>query len=160
MTALAKKVQLSPKLVDPEDMTPEQISTALKNAEVIEIWIRAVRAHAFAELSEGRKIPGYGLGYGVRHRIWKTGISSEVISDLHALGIPREDIYHPEELKTPAQIEKVLKEHKKWPRKPPHGERPPTPIDPYVEKSMPEKKLMKMDDDRVVMDAEEEFGNE
>lgn len=151
---------MSKKLDDPRDMTPEQLSIALINASTLELWIRSVRAYAFDELRAGRKIPGFALGYGVRHRVWRINSEAILVSALEELGIPKKELYTKPELKSPAQVEIVLKEHKKWPAKPRGKDRPPTPIDGLVEKSMPEQKVVRVEDTgnaNQMADAEEEF---
>lgn len=133
-------------LAHPDDMTPEQIATALKNTYILETWIKAVRAHAFELLKNGGKIPGFKLGYGVRRRIWKEGQEGHVAAALRKEGFVDDDIFTKPELLSPAKVEELLKDRGKWPAKPRGGERPPTLIDPYVDRSMPEPAIKPEDE--------------
>jgi hypothetical protein len=143
-----------------KDMTPEQVSLALKNAAAIEAWIRAVRAHAHEILRSGGKIPGFMLGYGVRQRIWRPKSERALLAKLARKGITKDQVYTKPELLSPAQLEKLLKEQGLWPAKPRNGERPPSIMDEFVEQSMPEKKIVpiKTDDSGKLIEADEAFG--
>ena len=158
----APKERVKRTLQDPQDMTPEQLSLALHNCKPLEAWIKAVRSHAFAQLENGTgEVPGWGLGYGVRQRIWREGDEKKLEKVLTKAGLKHEDMYEPEHLRSPAQMEKQLKEHGLWPKKPRNGERPPSIMDEFVEKSMPAKKLVELvrGDDGKYSEAEEEFGD-
>lgn len=148
-------------LIDPQDMTPEQLALALKNCKPLEAWIKTVRAYAFSQIEAGTEIPGWGLGYGIRQRIWREGDEKKLERTLLKAGLKHEDIFAPEHLLSPAQMEKKLKEHDLWPKKPRNGERPPSIMDEYVEKSMPAKKLVEIVKDASgrLIEAESEFGD-
>lgn len=130
-------------LRNPEDMDAEQLALTLRNIKILETWIKSVRKHAHQLLTEGGKIPGFKLGYGMRRRIWKEGVEQQVIKLLLKEGIKVDEIVSPPELITPAQVEKVLKMHGLFPRKQ-RGQavKPATIIDPYLEKSTPELKVV------------------
>jgi hypothetical protein len=158
----AKKKELPKGLTSPDDMTPEQLAIALKNTYSLEVWINAVRAHAFDVLRNGGKVPGFKLGYGVRKRIWREGVEGHVINELEKLGFKHKDFFHPEELLSPAQVEALMKTRDLWPKKPRGGDRPPSVVDQFIERSMPEPSIRPEDEgegaDVKARDAEKEFG--
>ena len=45
----------------PASLPAEEIGRLLVAADLVELWIRALRAHAHAELQAGRTIPGWKL---------------------------------------------------------------------------------------------------
>lgn len=152
------------KLQSPDDMTPEQIAQALKNIPIIENWITAVKAHAYDYLRDGNVIPGYALGYGVRKRIWKPDTPEEtIVAAMIKAGMTRDDLYTKPELISPPKVEEKLRLLKLWPRAKRGQDRPVTPLDGYIEKSMPEQKVIPIDpkqaDEAVdrVQDAQREF---
>lgn len=132
-------------LRSPYEMTEEQLSIALKNTYTLEVWIKAVRAHAYTVLKNGGKIQGFKLGYGVRRRIWREEVEKEVVKALTELGLGKEELYTEPALKTPAQVEKVMKEHGLWPKKPKNGERPPSKIDKFITMSTPDLSVQPAD---------------
>jgi hypothetical protein len=146
-------------LKSPEEMTPEQLAITLKNIKILEVWIKAVHAHAFDLLKDGGKIPGFKLGYGVRRRIWRPGNEGAALKALKLIGLTEDELLTKPELISPAQTEKVLKLHGLWPKKPKgQADRPPTVIDPYVEKSMPELKVVPDDgSEDKASEAEKDF---
>lgn len=150
-------------LKSPEEMTPEQLSIALENVAILEVWIKSVREHAFEVLKEGGQIPGWKLGYGSKKRIWRLGTELAALQHIHkATGVAIEDLYTKPEFLTPPAVEKLLKLKDLWPKKKRGQERPPTPIDPFVDYSMPEPRVMRMsahdDHDDKNRDAASEFG--
>lgn len=155
------KKKLPATLTDAESMTPEQLATALKNAHVLETWITAVKAHAFEVLKNGGTIPGWKLGYGAKRRVWKEGVQDSVFAALKVLGVHRQEVFTEPEFLSPPKIEKLLKEKGKWPKKPRKGERPPTPLDPFIAYSMPEPRVMPVEahDESFekLQEAEQEF---
>ena len=46
---------------DPACLSADQVGRLLTAADLVELWIRALRAHAHAELEAGRTIPGWKL---------------------------------------------------------------------------------------------------
>lgn len=154
---------MTTKLPQPNDMTPEQLAIALKNIGTIEKWIEAVKQHAYDVLDRGDKVPGYRLGYGVRRRIWKPDQQQSLLDMLAKLKINKDEIYTQPELLSPAKMEKVLKEHGHWPKKKRNEEKPASPLNPYIELSSGELKVLPItgredDMDGKLSDAANEFG--
>lgn len=90
----------------PEMLTVEQIARLLDSADLIDTWLGAVRAHALHLAESGHTVPGYKL---VPKRPTRRWIAPEQVAQaLSALGVPSGDIYKEPELRSPAQIEKLL----------------------------------------------------
>jgi len=150
-------------LKKPEDMTPEQLAMALRNAHVLETWILAVKSHAFDVLKNGGTIPGFKLGYGPKKRVWKFAMIEQAVKTLEAMGVKHEELFPPPELISLPKAEKVLKDHGLWPAKKRGQQRPPTPLDPFTDYSIPEPRVLPVDAhedeiDNKRTDAEREFG--
>jgi len=151
-------------LSNPDNMTPEQLSAALKNIPILETWIVAIKSQAFDTLKTGGKLPGWKLGYGAKRRIWKQNIQDKVLAAFGKLGLKKEELFTEPEFLSPPQVEKLLKDKGVnpktgkpfWPPKPRGGERPATPIDPFYELSQPDAKVVPDDhvENRVVRNQE------
>lgn len=88
-----------------EDLSPEQVGEILEKADMIEDWVRSVRAHAFAMLENGFEVPGYKLVAKRPQRKWH----DEEAAARHMIGVGFEqDEIYKLKLKTPAQLEKLL----------------------------------------------------
>jgi hypothetical protein len=97
----------------PSEMSPERIAQALHAADAIDLWISAVRQHAYAEASQGRVPPGFKLVERKGRRKWKTGEDEQarIRRLLHNIA-PQLDFLKPPTLITPTQAESVLKKAK------------------------------------------------
>ena len=88
----------------PESLTNEQIAELLDKADVIETWLKAVRAYAQELIEAGDYVPGWKLvpKRGTRkwkdERIVKQRLASEGLKDFVV-----------EELVSPAQAERLAK---------------------------------------------------
>lgn len=91
----------------PETMTPEQIGRVLDMAEVVGDWVAAVKAHAHLQLDHGAKIPGWKLVPKRATRKWKHD-DDTTASSLDVMGLDVEKIYKDPQVRSPAQIEKLL----------------------------------------------------
>lgn len=102
--------QKSISIPKPETLSVEQIKVFLDNAELLENYIAAVREHAFNLANKGVTIEGYKLvKSGKTHRKWKEedeGLIAEMLA--LELGVDKDDLYTTS-LKTPAQVEKLVK---------------------------------------------------
>ena len=73
--------------------------------------IKAIKSYFMAELTSGRKVPGYKLVYSRGTRKWKDeAMAADYITAQY--DIDPEDIFETE-LKSPAQMEKIVKGLKK-----------------------------------------------
>ncbi len=66
---------------DPRTLAPEQLDRILRAADVIETWLRAVRAHALDAAKAGTVIPNWKLVDRVGHRKW---LSEELAAEVLA----------------------------------------------------------------------------
>jgi hypothetical protein len=82
----------------------------LANADVLEGWITDLRALAFQLLEKNIPVPGYKIVQKQARRQWVD--DTKAIAALHDMGVPRGELFSPEEIRSPAQIEKVLKKRK------------------------------------------------
>jgi hypothetical protein len=82
----------------------------LANADVLEGWITDLRALAFQLLEKNIPVPGYKIVQKQARRQWVD--DTKAITALHDMGVPRDELFSPEEIRSPAQIEKVLKKRK------------------------------------------------
>jgi hypothetical protein len=55
-------------------------------------------------------VPGYKIVQKQARRQWAD--ETKAIAALHDMGVPRGELFSPEEIRSPAQIEKVLKKRK------------------------------------------------
>lgn len=91
----------------PGEMSPEKLGQTLDMLEMIENWIKAVRAHAHTMAEHGTSIPGYQLVEKIGNRAW-AGDETKVVGDLKTVvGLTDDEIYE-RKLRSVAQIEKVL----------------------------------------------------
>jgi hypothetical protein len=81
----------------------------LAKADLLEDWIEELRARALTMLDEGANVPGYKLVAKRATRKWED--ESKAAAALQALGLQESELYE-RELKTPAQVEKLLKKQK------------------------------------------------
>lgn len=86
----------------------DHINNYLKNADLLEEWIKSLRELAFQMLEKGVPLPDWKLVAKRATRKWSD--PKKAAEALEALGI---DPYAPKEVLSPAQAEKVLKKVKK-----------------------------------------------
>lgn len=76
---------------------------ALKAADALQVWISAVRSHAFQRLNSGHEVKGYKL---VEKRAMRKWLDAETVA-VHAKSTFGAKAFHPPELLSPAQLEKI-----------------------------------------------------
>ena len=87
----------------------QMISAYLANADLLEDWIKDLRALAHQMLDSGASVPGYKLVAKRGTRQWTN--EKDVVHWLDGKGLEPTEIYS-KELLSPAQMEKVLKKRK------------------------------------------------
>lgn len=97
----------------PEAYDPRALAETLKLLPAIEGWAKTVREFAYGEAQHGRCPPGFKLVDKRPTRKWKSLEESTVEAELEKIGLAKTDIYAPRELKSPAQIEKIIGKGKK-----------------------------------------------
>jgi hypothetical protein len=95
----------------PETLSAEQIAAILKRAELVKDWIGAVQAHAHALAEGGHEIPGYKLVQRRGTRKYKNEKTAAIFAK--ACGLTDDDIMTAPELKSVAQLEKVIPRDKR-----------------------------------------------
>lgn len=91
----------------PATLSPDALATVLREAEFIGNWVKAVQAHAHAEAIAGRIPTGFKLVAKRALRRWKDD-PIDVYAALALEGLNDDEIYTEREVKSPAQIEKVM----------------------------------------------------
>ena len=97
----------------PDELSDEQLATIYSKLDFIENWCKAIRSNTYAALDEGREIKGYKMVAGKRgHR--KFHDEAEATKVLKGMRLKVAEMYN-HKLKSPAQLEKVLKSNpRKW----------------------------------------------
>jgi hypothetical protein len=91
----------------PTALTIAEIATVLEKADLVEDWLKAVRAYAMHALERGEVVPGWKLVPKRATRKWKS--PSLVIDWLREHGVNEVEFHTAPELFSPAQTERVLK---------------------------------------------------
>lgn len=91
----------------PGELSPEALGQTLDMLEMIENWIKAVRAHAHTMAEQGATIPGYQLVEKIGNRKWAAD-EAKIIADLKSVAGLTEDEIFDRKVRSVAQIEKVL----------------------------------------------------
>jgi hypothetical protein len=97
-------------LVQIKQLDAAMLGQYLAKADVLEDWITDLRALAFQMLEKNVPVPGYKLVQKQARRQWVD--EAKASAALHDMGVPRGELFSPEEIRSPAQIEKVLKKRK------------------------------------------------
>jgi hypothetical protein len=97
-------------LVKIKEIDAATLGQYLAKADVLEGWITDLRALAFQMLEKNVSVPGYKIVQKQSRRQWTD--DKKAIAALHDMGVPRGELFSPEEIRSPAQIEKVLKKRK------------------------------------------------
>ena len=92
-----------------DTVSPELVGAMLKNADLLEDWIKQLRQFALQRLENGATVPGYKLVAKRATRQWAD--EATAVAALTALGVDESELMVTE-LKSPAQVEKVLKKSK------------------------------------------------
>lgn len=87
-----------------------KIGEYLAKADMLEGWVKDLRALAHQMLEAGKPVPGYKLVPKRATRQWRD--QDVAYTALTSLGIPFDDVWEPAELLSPAKMEKVLKKFK------------------------------------------------
>jgi len=92
----------------PNEMSPEKLAETLDMLDMLEAWVKAVRAYAHTQAENGVTIPGYQLAEKIGNRKWKADEAATAVSLLSPeIGLSEDEIYE-RKLRSVAQLEKVL----------------------------------------------------
>lgn len=101
--------EFSINLVNLQTLSPAQIAMLLKIRRSVENWFKSMEDHAEKLLKIGKHVPGRKLVQGRSNRIMVGGLKSADTLELYT-GIPS-SAFIDTEIKSPAQVEVVLKNH-------------------------------------------------
>ena len=108
---LAKEAMKAAKNVfpppDPATMSDADIGEALEKADLMSMWMAGVRTEAETRLKNGKVVPGWKLVVKRAYRQWMD--DTLVLDRLREHNVPEDLVMTPPELRSPAQVEKVLK---------------------------------------------------
>jgi len=105
--ALRNMAQEAAKTEFDDDTSEMDFSEMLTLADVVETWVKEVRAHAYGLAMEGATIPGYKLVEGRKTRKWKDEVKAAKILRNHDVDP------HEHKMLSPAKAEKALGAHGK-----------------------------------------------
>lgn len=89
-----------------DDMTPGQVAALMEQADVLEIWIKAIKNRGH-EIASTDGLPGWKLVHSTSHRKWKD--DDDALKYLGAVvELSEEQIYADPKMKSPAAVEKLL----------------------------------------------------
>ncbi len=94
-------------LANPMGLTPDQLGHVLRASRTLEAWISEVQKIAMAELERGRPVTGFALKPKRANRKWAD--EDAVLEWAKQAKVKKADLMKAPELKSPAQIESVVK---------------------------------------------------
>ena len=97
----------------PEQTDPAERARRLDAIDMIEDWVKQVRAHEHWLAEGGDPAPGYGLVQKVGREKWVDGVEDKVLYIAEMAGLPEAKIRNPGKLMTPKQVRKALKDDAK-----------------------------------------------
>jgi len=95
------------RLTPPSDLSDDELGEALTRGEILSTWLNAIRAETSARLARGRTVAGWKHIAKKAYRKWLD--TSMAVSCFSKLGLMPIDFMTEPELKSPAQVEKILK---------------------------------------------------
>ena len=100
------------KVPSPESFSTEDLGKILEKAELVEGWIRAVRAEVSHRIDNGEQVEGWKLVPKRANRKWINPQDVEMLlaHDRYS-ELMIDDVFTPRELRSPAQLEKALKKY-------------------------------------------------
>lgn len=99
----------------PDAGSPEERAKRLDMLDMIEDWIKAVRAHEHRMAEMGQPAPGYGLVEKAGREKWKPGAEEQVVEVVGLAidaGHDPDKFFVPAKLRTPKQVREALKKAK------------------------------------------------
>lgn len=92
--------------VPTDELTPADLADILEKAAMLEGWLKAVRAKAMRAMESGLAIPRHKLVAKAARRKWRD--PKEAARALVSAGLDKKTIFAEPELRSPAQVEKLL----------------------------------------------------
>lgn len=97
-----------PHLANVEQDDPDARARTLDMLDVLEDWLKQVRAHEHRLAEEGRPATGYGLVQKQGREKWNDGVEEQVRLACEMAGLPEAKFINPGKLRTPKQVRKEL----------------------------------------------------
>jgi len=94
-------------LLAPARMPPEALADTLHKAHLLKDWLKALQEYAHAEALAGRVPPGFKLVPKRAIRKW-SGDQDTILNDLFYAGVDTGEALTKPELKSPAEVEKLM----------------------------------------------------
>jgi len=95
-------------LLAPARMPPEALADTLRKAHLLKDWLKALQEYAHAEALAGRVPPGFKLVPKRAIRKWSGNAGATALELSVEFGIPSDMLYEPAEVKSPAEVEKLM----------------------------------------------------
>ena len=102
------------RLTPPTDLSDDELGEALTRGELLNTWLTGVRNEASARLARGKTVPGWKHVAKKAYRQWRD--TSAAVSSFLKIGLSQNEILTAPEIKSPAQLEKVLRVRKLDPK--------------------------------------------
>lgn len=96
----------------PDSGSPEERTARLDMLDMIEGWVKEVRAHEHRMAEMGQPAPGYGLVEKTGREKWKDGAEDVVRAVAIEAQLPQDKYLNPGKLRTPKQVREALKKAK------------------------------------------------
>lgn len=96
-------------LPDPDLLSVDELALVLDGSDMLETWLKAVRARAHNMAELGTEIPGYRLVAKRAVRKWAQSDVKTAAALNVTFGLDHDDIYKEPAVRSPAQVEKLLK---------------------------------------------------
>lgn len=90
----------------PATLTTEQLARTMSLLPILDDWSASVKDHIYRELLAGREVPGFKLVERRAERKWGDEDKAEIAIQSHGVSTV-DNVYEPQKLKSPAQIEKI-----------------------------------------------------
>lgn len=97
----------------PDLKDPDERAKRLDSLDMIEDWVKQVRAHEHWLAEGGDPASGYGLVQKKGREKWNDDTEEQIVFACEAAGLPEAKFRNPGKLKTPKQIRKELKDDAK-----------------------------------------------
>ena len=96
----------------PDSGSPEERAKRLDMLDMIEAWIKEVRAHEHRMAELGQPAPGYGLVEKTGREKWADDAEEKVRGIVKTVGLAEDKWLNPGKLRTPKQVRDALKKAK------------------------------------------------
>lgn len=98
-----------PHLANVPDMKdPAERARRLDLLDMVETWVKSVRAHEHWLAEGGDPAPGYGLVAKKGREKWSDGVDADVVTACEMAGLSEDKFLNPGKLRTPKQVRKAL----------------------------------------------------